>query len=402
MVAGLVTGQSIVNPDERLAAAGIQVVVDKATKVDAAQKKVWVSKGGELPYDKLILATGASPFVPPIEGRDLRGVFVLRSLEDAEGILGFLAEKKPEKVIFVGSGFISMEVATLLYASDPGHYEITVVELLEHALPLMLDSDMAALVQEYLEGKGFRMKMGEKVVKIVGQDGAVAGVELASGETLDADMVFLNVGVRSNIELAKDIGLEMGKFGIKVNTYQETSDPDILACGDCVDKEHFITKEAVPGQLRGPAVIQGRLAAKRLAGYDIQFQGVLNASGCELLEKTVAVTGMSEAQARQAGFETVSATVDSRSKHGMIPGMKPWRIKLVFDKKSQKLLGGQIVSDTTAPAKEIDTVNALILGGMTISDMTTIMCAGNPDIASEPSMEPLAIAAEQALQKLRE
>ena len=114
----------------------------------------------------------------------------------------------------------------------------------------------------------------------------------------------------------------------------------------------------------------------------------MGSSGCELLEKTVAVTGMSEAQARQAGFETVSATVDSRSKHGMIPGMKPWRIKLVFDKKSQKLLGGQIVSDTTAPAKEIDTVNALILGGKTISDMTMLMCAGNPDIASEPSMEP--------------
>ncbi len=401
MVAGLVTGQSIVNPDEKLAGAGIHVVRDKATKVDAAQKKVLVAKGEEIPYDKLILATGASPFVPPIEGRELEGVFVLRSLENAEGILEFMGKKRPSKVVFVGSGFISMEVATLLSASDPDRYEITVVELLDHPLPLMLDSEMAGLVQEYLEGKGFQMKMGEKVVRIVGRDGAVAGVELASGETVDADLVFLNVGVRSNVELAKDIGLEMGKFGIKVNPYQETSDPDILAAGDCVEKWHFITKKPVPGQLRGPAVIQGRLAAKRLAGYDIEFQGVLNASGCELFDKVVAATGFTEAQAREEGFDPVSATVDSRSKHGMIPGMKTWRLKLVFDKKSQKLLGGQIVSDTVAPAKEIDTVNALILGGKTISDMTTIMCAGNPDIASEPSMEPLAVAAEQALQKLK-
>ena len=107
-MAGLVTGQSIVNPDEKLAGAGINVVVERATKVDAGKKKVFLSRGGEVPYDKLILATGASPFVPPIEGRDLKGVFILRTLQDAEGILGFLSDKGPRKLVFVGSGFISI------------------------------------------------------------------------------------------------------------------------------------------------------------------------------------------------------------------------------------------------------------------------------------------------------
>ena len=225
-------------------------------------------------------------------------------------------------------------------------------------------------------------------------------MELASGKKLDADVVFVNVGVKPNVELAQDIGLEIGKFGIKVNEFQETSDPDILAGGDCVEKCNFITRRPTPGQLRGPAVVQGRLAAKRLAGYDIKFPGVLDAGGCKMFDMTITATGFSEERAAHEGFETVCAIVDSRSKHGMIPGMKPWRIKLVFDKNTEKLIGGQIVSHSVAPAREIDAVTAFILGGKTISELTTFTSACNPDISSEPSAEPITIAAEQALQKL--
>ena len=200
--------------------------------------------------------------------------------------------------------------------------------------------------------------------------------------------------------MASEIGLEMGHYGIKVNKFLETSDPDILAAGDCVEKEHFITKQPVPGLLRGPAVIQGRLAAKRLAGFAIEFPGVLNNSACKLFDKSIASTGLTEEQAQEEGFDTVTATATSRSKHGMIPEVKPWTLKLVFDKKTQKLIGGQIVSDAETSAKEIDNVNALILGGKTLSDLTTLMCAGNPDLSSEPSLEPLSVAAEQALQRL--
>ncbi len=163
---------------------------------------------------------------------------------------------------------------------------------------------------------------------------------------------------------------------------------------------HDAQLSPLAGHLRGPAVIQGRLIAKRLAGYDIEFPGTLNNCAVKLFDKDIAATGCTEEQAWQDGFETVSATVNSRSKHGMIPGVKPWTIKLVFDRKTGKLIGGQIVSDAEAPVKEIDAVNALILGKKTIRDLTTLMCAGNPDCSSEPSAEPITIAAEQALQKL--
>lgn len=399
MVAGLATADSITNPNQMFANAGIDLIIAKATHVDTDKKTVELSDGRELPYDKLILGVGASPLIPPIEGAGLDGVFTLRTVPDAEKIRQFLEEKKAKRLVFVGAGFISLELATLLSAAKPD-YHMVVVELLGHPLPLMLDADMALKLQEYLVEKGFNMKMGEKVARILGQDGTVSGVELASGEKIDADMVLLSVGATPNLELAKDIGLEIGRFGITVNKFLETSNSDILAAGDCVEKEHFVTKKPVPAQIRGPAVIQGRLAAKRLAGYEIEFPGVLNNVAVKLFEKNIAATGLTEEQAQEEAFETVSAIVDSRSKHGMIAGVKPWTLKLVFDRETQRLIGGQILSDSEAPSKEIDTVNALILGGKTIPELTTLMCAGNPDCSSEPSLEPITIAAEQCLQKL--
>ena len=380
----------------------ITVLHNEVTAIDRAAKTVTLADGRKLPYTKLYLATGSSSFVPPIEGRDLQGVMTLRGLPDAERIREHLAAGKTRNIVFIGAGFISMEAATLLAEQHAGAYTITIVELMDRPLPLMLDADMSAVVRAYLEEKGLRFRTGEKVERIVGMDGRVTGVQLASGETLDADMVFLNVGVRPNTQLAVDAGLEMAKFGIRVNTFQETSDPDILAGGDCVEKCNFLTKKPAPGQLRGPAVVQGRLAAKRLAGYDIEFPGVLDAGGCKMFDLTITATGFTEENAAREGFATVSAVVDSRSKHAMIPGVKPWKLKLVFDRASERLIGGQIVSHTVTMAREIDAVTAFILGGKTVRDLTTFTSACNPDISSEQSAEPITIAAEQALQKLKQ
>ncbi len=401
MVAGLVTGESITNPDKMFTDNGINSIIARVESADAKAKNLKLSDGRELAYDKLVLGVGSRPFIPPLEGSGLEGVFTLRSLDDAVKIRKFLDKQKPRRLVFIGAGFISLELAALLMENQPGKYDISIVELLGHPLPLMIDAELGARVQQYLSEKGLQLRMGEKVTKILGKDGKVSGVELGSGESIPAEMVFMNVGARPNLELAKAMGLTLGRFGIKVNQFLETSNPDVLAAGDCIENIHFVTKMPAPIQLRGPAVIQGRLVAKRLAGYEIPFPGVLGASAVRLFDKYIAATGLTEEKAQQENFDTVSATVDSRSKHNMIPGKKPWTIKLVFDKESRKLLGGQIISDDVAPAKEIDAVNALILGEKTIPDLTTLMCAGNPDCSSEPSAEPIAIAAEQALQKLK-
>jgi NADH oxidase (H2O2-forming) len=401
VVAGVATVDSITNPDKMFTDGGINVIVDRVTQADGDKKTVTLSDGREIPYDKLLLGIGAKPAVLAIEGHELDGVFTLRSAPDAEKIKNFLEQRKAKKLVLIGAGFTNLEVATLLCETKPDHYDVTVIEILGYPLPLMVDSDMGAHVQEHLVEKGFTMKMDQKVTRILGQNGVVSGVELASGETIEADMVLLAVGVRQNLELAKDLGLELGKFGIKVNKFLETSVPDVMAAGDCVEKYNLVTKKPVPGQLRGPAVIQGRLAAKRLAGYEIEFSGVLNNSAVRLFDKYIGSVGLTEEEARREGIEALSTTVNSRSKHGMIPGVLPWTLKLVFDKTSHRVIGGQIISDSVGPVKEIDTINALILGEKTIPELTTLMCAGNPDCSSEPSLEPITICAEQALQKLR-
>jgi len=400
-VAGLATVDAITNPDAMFKNAGITNIIETVTHVDTKKKLVVLSNGTSIGYDKIILGTGSVPAIPPIEGIDLEGVLSLRTAVDAEKIKRYMEEKKPRNLVFIGAGFINLELGALLSEMKPDYYNMTVIEFLKYPLPLMLDPELADRIAKYLVEKGFNMMMASKVTKIHGRDGRVTGVELETGETIDADMVMLSVGARPNLELAKDMNLELGKFGIKVNKYLETSNPDVIAAGDCVEKNHFVTKKPAPSQLRGPAVIQGRLAAKTLAGYRIEFPGILNNSAVRIFDKYIAATGFTDEQARKEGFETVSATVDSRSKHGMIPGVKPWTIKLVFDKKSKRLIGGQIVSDSEASVKEIDTVNALILGEKTIPELTMLMCAGNPDCSSEPSLEPITIAAEQALQKLK-
>jgi len=399
-VAGQATGESIVNPDRMFADNGIELIKDRARDIDPDNKLVTISDGSQVPYDKLVLAMGSKPIIPPIPGNDLSGVFTLRTLKDAENIKQYLNEHRPRKLVLVGSGFISLETSTLLLESDLKDCEIEVMEYLNEPLPLMLDSELGGKVREHLQQNGISMRMGQKVERILGDEQNVTGVELSTGESVPADMVFLNVGAKPDLELAQAAGLEIGEFGVEVNQFLETSDPDILAGGDCINNFHFLTGKPVPIQLRGPAVIQGRFIAKRLAGYDFPFPGLLGNSMVKLLGQYVAATGLTESAAAQEGFDPVCATVQSRSKHGMIQGAQPWSIKLVFDRSSARLLGGQIVSDSEAPAKEIDTVNALILGEKTVTELTTLMCAGNPDCSSEPSLEPISIAAEQALQKM--
>lgn len=401
MVAGLAAGQSIVNPDKMFTDNKIEMIVGQVNDVDVKKKEITTAGGKKLSYDKLVMAMGSKPFIPPLEGKDLKGVFTMRSLVDAEKIRDYIVKSRPVKLLFIGAGFISLEVAALLKDIKSQNYEIDVIEMLDYPLPLMLDRELGEKISDHLKDHGINMRTGQKVKRILGKNGSVSGVELDSGEKLDADLVFMNVGAKPDLEIARKMGLEIGQFGIKVNPFMETSNPDVFAGGDCIDNIHFLTQKPAPIQLRGPAVIQGRLIAKRLAGYEIPFPGLLGNCAVKLFDKYIAATGLTETQARQENFDPVCATVESVSKHSMIPGVKKWILKLVFDKNSQKLIGGQIISDSDSPVKEIDTVNALIFGEKTVSDLTTLMCAGNPDCSSEPSKEPITIAAEQVLQQIQ-
>ncbi|MCK5350532.1 MAG: FAD-dependent oxidoreductase, partial [Desulfobacula sp.] len=329
-MAGLATSDSIVAPDAMLENAGITVIKERVTGVDSKEKNVTLEGGKVLSFDKLLLANGAEPVIPPLPGRDLQGVFTLRSTPDAEAMIQFIDERKINSLTVVGAGFIGLEVGTLLKQTHPG-LKVTVVELLDHPLPYMLDADMASKVASYLAEQGIELHTGVRVTGLSGKDGYINGVELDSGDVTDSDMVLLSVGAKSNFDLAKQAGLDIGEFGIKVNQYMETSHPDIFAAGDNVENKCLITGKNIPGQLRGAAVCQGRLVAKRLNGAAIPFTGPLNSSCVKLFDLCAASVGLTEKLAKKHGIKTACFTVDSRSKHGMIKGMKPWTLKVVFN-----------------------------------------------------------------------
>ncbi len=398
-MAGLATKDSIVVPDKMLEGAGIEIIIDRAVGVDSRNKTVTLQNGGIISYDKLLLANGAEPVIPPLEGRDLKGVFTLRSTPDAEAMLKFMLEHKVQNLAVVGAGFIGLEVGTLLKSTNQ-ELNVTIVEMLNRPVAAMLDDDMASKVTTYLEEQGMALRLGTGVVKIVGEAGVVSGIKLDSGGIVKADMVLVSVGARTNFDLAKQAGLEMGTFGIKVNEFMETSDPDILAAGDNVENTCLVTGKKLSGQLRGTAVSQGRLAAKRLAGAAIPFPGVLYASCVKLFDICAASVGLSEEAAKKLDIKTAAFTVDSRSKHGMIKGMKPWTLKVIFNTETRKVIGSQIVSMAEAPMKEIDTMNMAIKMGAVPEDLFTINCAGHPDLSSEPSLEPISIVGVQASGKI--
>ncbi|MDY6843603.1 MAG: FAD-dependent oxidoreductase [Thermodesulfobacteriota bacterium] len=398
MVAGQATLEASVRPDIMFDNAGVRLLYTKANGIDIQKKVVMTSDGDQIHYDKLLIATGARPIIPSIKGIDAKGVFTLRTGKDASLIAEYIKEQEVKSFVVVGGGAIGLEVGSLLAMKG---LKFTMVEALKNLVQMQFDREFSEEIEGYLVLKGVQLILKERVSAIIKNNGTLWGVELSIGERFPTDMVILAVGAKANLELATDIGLEIGSAGIKVNEYMETSIPDIFAAGDCVETPSFITQKPIPGQLRSHAVIQGRLVAKRIAGYDIQFPGILNCFATKIFDQSIASVGLTEAIAQKEGIETISAVVSSRNKHIMMEGVMPYKLKLVFDKDSKQLIGGQIISDSDMPIKEIDTINCAILSRATVENLTTFMCAGHPEISPEPSAEPITLAAEEVLQKMR-
>jgi len=393
-------GDVMVDPsykdDSLFTKKGIQLVNVQAVGIDREKKVVITDDGNMYPYDKLILAVGASPVIPSIPGIDLNGVFTLRTSGDAVNILNWINSKRVRYVVLLGAGAIGIEKAYLL--SRQG-LNVTLVEMLGSIMANVLDSDMAEEVQDYIRQKGVQLKLNQKVKVINGAD-SVESVTLTSGEKINANMIVISAGARCNIELANNAGLELGKLGLKVNQNLQTSDPDIYAGGDIIEYQSHVTGKPVLGQLRPNAVIAGRLIAKNILGFNIKFPPLINSFCTKFFDKSIAGTGITESEAKKEGIEVITAKEISISKHSMMRGRKRYTVKLIFDKKSQKIIGGQIVSDSDCSVKHIDVIAIAIRCGLKVFDLTTLRCAGQPELSPDPGKEPIALAAEKVFAEL--
>ncbi len=368
-----------------------------ATNIDTEAKTVEIQdktgKQKKLPYDSLIIATGAVPFVPPIKGREKQGVYVVRSIEDGQKIDKAIKGGAKSAVV-VGAGLIGLEVAIALIERK---LRTTVVELIPQILPVMLDADMAKHVQEMLEQKGLRIIVGKSVDEILGGE-KVTGVSVA-GEQISADLVVVATGVKANTELAKKAGIATGFRGaIKVNARMETNVPGVYAIGDCAESINLVTGQPTLIQLGTVAVRHGKIAGINAAGGYAIFPSILGSAVTKFFDTEIGATGLTEFFAKKAGMETVTGAISSKTKADYYPGALPIRIKLVIEKESQKIIGGQIIGGEEV-TQRINALSFAIQKSMTIRELAKADTCYAPPLSE--TWEPMVLAAETVLRKLR-
>jgi NADH oxidase (H2O2-forming) len=341
-------------------------------------------------YDRLVLCTGAASAIPPIQGIEKRGVFSLRTVEDGMRIQKWL--ENAENAVVVGSGFIGLELA---HALKNLNINTTVFERCPHVLPEWFDKDMADLVHEKIQKQGVKVIVDAKIEEILGGD-YVTGV-LAGGEQYNADTVLLATGARARTQLAKQMGVQLGKFGaIQVNSRMRTSIPEIYAAGDCVESFNMITGHATLSLLGTTAERQGKIAGINAAGGYATFPGVLHSVVSSMFNFEIGATGFTEQYAQQNGWETTAGTITAKTRAEYFPGGKPITIKVVAENDLGKIIGGQIIGGEEV-TQRVNLLSVAIQNQMSVSELAKADTCYAPSVCSP--WEPVILAAETTMMR---
>jgi len=354
-------------------------------------KNMKTGKNLKVPFDSLIIALGSSPFIPPIKGAKEAlgmGIFVLHDIEDARNIIEYAGRSK--KAVVVGAGPIGLEIAVALNKKD---MDVTVVEMLANALPRALDKDMAKLVERSVQGSGIRLIMNKSVSSINGLP--VISVNVGE-EVIETDMVILASGVRANIDIAKNAGIEVGKWGIRTNSRMETNIRGIYAVGDCIETVSLIDHRPNLMQLSTAAYRQGMVAGTNAAGGYDTYEGALGTFVSMVGDLEVAATGFNELSAIAAGFETISGKALGKSKPEYYPGSKDITVKILADAKTGRVLGAQAVGE--GAAARINVLSLAIRNSMNVHSLARTEMAYCPMVAE--NYDVLNKAADFAVRRL--
>lgn len=325
---------------------GVKVLTEmEAVKVEPNQKKVSAIdlKTGEtkdFSYDKLVIAVGASPVKPPVEGCDLENVFFMRTPEDAIRLRTLIDGGSIKKAVVVGAGYIGLEIAENLKTIGVRPF---VLDMAPQILAPGFDKEMADYAEGKLSESGIPVVTGVTVTAIEG-NGKVEKV-LTSKKAYKADLVVLSAGIRPNTAFLNDTGLEMVKGTILTNEYGETNLPDIYAAGDCAMVHNAITGKPAWSPMGSTANIAGRIIAQNMMGAKISYRGTLGTAVCKLPGINVGRTGLTEVQAKEEGFDPVSVVTIVDEKAHYYPGAGLLAVKMIADKSTERLLGVQVVGN---------------------------------------------------------
>jgi len=360
----------------------------EATAIDRRSRTVTLRHldgGAEevAPYDALVLATGASPFVPPVPGASLAGVMTVANLHDAQAAKDLMKSGKVRSAVIVGAGAIGLEMAEGM--ADLWGIETTVVEMLPQILPQAVGQDMAQIAQNELARHEVRVITGDRLLEVL-DDGAgrASGVLMEKGGRIPCQLVIMATGVRPNAALAREAGLALGPHGgILVDDRMRTSDPCIYAGGDCVELRHLVSGESVHMPLGSLANRQGRVIGTNVAGGNALFAGSVGTFCIKLFGVGVARAGLTLAQARAAGFDPVDALMGMSDRAHFYPAEKMMFLKLIADRRTRKLLGIEAVGENLDAVKaRVDAVAALLPHGPTTEDVSNLEVSYSPPFAS--------------------
>jgi NADPH-dependent 2,4-dienoyl-CoA reductase/sulfur reductase-like enzyme len=384
-------------PDAALEKNNVELVIREATDINR-EKKTILTKDGEIGYDKLIIATGSKPVMPPIPGFELEGVYaVVKDIDYLSALQKKLETVK--EIVIIGGGFIGIEFADEI--NKLGGKNVTVVEIAPHCLNLAYDEEFCEEMENHLRDRGINILTSTKVERIAGRE-KVEKVIFSNGDEIKADVVILGIGSVAHNELARKAKLRIGLTGgIEVDRTMKTSDDHIFCCGDCAEKVSFFGGKASPLKLASIASLEARIAGANLYGLYRENGGTIGVWSTAVGDLALATAGLTEEMAKVLGYGIVVAKIEGPNRHpGMMPGAKLHKLKLVFEKTTGVLLGGQVLGgESTGEISNI--ISACIISRMTTNDISMFQVGTHPALTSSPVAYPLINAAEMAIGQMK-
>jgi NADH dehydrogenase/NADH oxidase (H2O2-forming) len=382
--------------DDIVTEVGAKLIRESIVEVDF-EKKLLVSDTGEnYSYNQLIIATGAEPIILPIKGSELSGVMSFKTEKDLKKVMASVSDELKEAVV-IGAGAIGIELAQALNSVNVNTH---LVDIFPTILPNMMDKDMIESPMKALEESGIHMHMNEKVVELIG-DKTVKSLKFEKGGQIDfesAPLVVFAVGMKPSVDFVRNTSLTIGRSGININNKMETNIKDVYAVGDCCEFVSGITGEVVLGKLATNAVPMARMLAKNILGENRTYPGFYNGAATKVMSYFVGSTGLKESDSQKLGYETIVGEANMTTAFPIMPFAKQVKLKLVVDKKTNKILGGQIVSGEPVTDK-IDQITMAIQFGITVDQFAQLSYASQPYQSFFPASNLMIQASEQIIIK---
>jgi NADH oxidase (H2O2-forming) len=386
------TENDILPSDKMFENGGVNLKIGEVVSIDCENKICTLKDGKEMGYEKLVLATGSTPSAPAwLKGADLDNVF---TVPKDKIYLDEMQQKinKYKKIIVIGGGFIGVELSDELTKAGK---EVTLVEILPHVLELAFDEEFTIMAEDILQERGVTIKSGSGVKEILGNK-KTNGVLLNDGEKIESDAVILAMGYHPNTKLAEEAGLAINRQGcIKVDEYMRTEDPDIFAIGDCAEKRDFVTRKPNMCMLASTACAEARIAGMNLFKLSAvkTFNGTISIFSTAIGDTGFGVAGLTEAKAREEGFDIVTGVFEGMDKHpGSLPGTKKQMVKLVVGRESGIILGGEVIGGLSA-GELTNCIGFIIQNRMDINSILTSQIGTHPLLTASPAGYPLLKAA---------